>query len=373
MPAEGDVVTPGGISIPSSSMTWRFSHASGPGGQGVNTSDSRVELRVDLTALDGAGDLVDRVRGALRDSIRIVAATERSQLRNREAALRRLVHRLDVAAAAVDPPRTPTRPTRASVRARLELEEAAGADQGAASRPGRGRAVAKRLGYGRGISRVRRAARGATVIPRNDFGGTRGQATDNTKAGVPHVDMSQRVAIITGGSQGIGGGLVAGYRRQGWAVVANSRTIRPSEDPDVLSVDGDVSESTTTDRLIGEALARFGRIDTLVNNAGIFISKPFTDYTAEDYATVVGVNLTGFFRLTQGAITEMLKRGGGHVVNITTTLVDHANSAGLHALALRRRAGEARARRRRGRAAAERGGAGAGPCLRDAPRHRCGA
>jgi ribosome-associated protein len=119
MPLEGDVVTPGGISIPSSSMTWRFSHAGGPGGQGVNTSDSRVELHVDLTALDAAGDLVDRVRGVLGDSIRIVAATERSQLRNREAALRRLVHRLDVAAA-VDPPRTPTRPTRASVRARLD-------------------------------------------------------------------------------------------------------------------------------------------------------------------------------------------------------------------------------------------------------------
>jgi ribosome-associated protein len=118
MPAD-DIVTPGGISIPSSSMTWRFSHGTGPGGQGVNTSDSRVELRVDLTALDAAGDVVDRVRSVLGDSLRIVAATERSQLRNRETALRRLVQRLDVAAA-VDPPRTPTRPTRASVKARLE-------------------------------------------------------------------------------------------------------------------------------------------------------------------------------------------------------------------------------------------------------------
>jgi ribosome-associated protein len=118
MPAD-DIVTPGGISIPSSSMTWRFSHGTGPGGQGVNTSDSRVELRVDLTALGAAGDVVDRVRGVLGDSLRIVAATERSQLRNRETALRRLVQRLDVAAA-VDPPRTPTRPTRASVKARLE-------------------------------------------------------------------------------------------------------------------------------------------------------------------------------------------------------------------------------------------------------------
>lgn len=137
----------------------------------------------------------------------------------------------------------------------------------------------------------------------------------------------QRVAIITGGSQGIGAGLVAAYRRQGWAVVANSRTIKPSGDPAVVTVDGDVSEPATTDRIISEALEHFGRIDTLINNAGVFLPKPFTDYTAEDYASVVGVNLTGFFILTQRTITEMLKRNGGHVVNITTTLVDYANSS----------------------------------------------
>ena len=136
----------------------------------------------------------------------------------------------------------------------------------------------------------------------------------------------QRIAIITGGSQGIGAGLVAEYRRRGWAVVANSRTIRPSTDRDVLTVPGDVSESSTIDRIIGDTLGRFGRIDTLVNNAGIFISRPFTDYTDEDYAHAVAVNLTGFFRLTQRVITEMLKRESGHVVNITTTLADYANS-----------------------------------------------
>jgi len=137
---------------------------------------------------------------------------------------------------------------------------------------------------------------------------------------------NQRVAVITGASQGIGAGLVAGYRGRGWAVVANSRTIKPSEDSNVLAVDGDVSESATTDRIVGEALERFGRIDTLVNNAGVFIGKPFTDYTDQDYATVVAVNLTAFFSLTQRVIAEMLKRGGGHVVNITTTLADYANS-----------------------------------------------
>ena len=137
----------------------------------------------------------------------------------------------------------------------------------------------------------------------------------------------QRVAIITGGSQGIGAGLVAGYRQRGWAVVATSRTIKPAGDPAVLTIEGDVSEPGTTDRIVGAALDRFGRIDTLINNAGVYISRPFTDYTADDYATVVGVNLTGFFWLTQRAIAEMLKRGHGHVVNITTTLVDYASSS----------------------------------------------
>jgi NAD(P)-dependent dehydrogenase (short-subunit alcohol dehydrogenase family) len=140
-------------------------------------------------------------------------------------------------------------------------------------------------------------------------------------------EQFQKVAIITGGSQGIGAGLVAEYRRRGWAVVATSRTIEPGRDPAVLAVDGDISEAATTDRVIRGALDRFGRIDTLVNNAGVYISKPFTDYTADDFATVVGVNLTGFFTLTQRAIGEMLKQGAGHIVNITTTLADYANSS----------------------------------------------
>ena len=139
--------------------------------------------------------------------------------------------------------------------------------------------------------------------------------------------QGRRVAVITGASQGIGAGLVAEYRRRGWAVVATSRTIEPDEDPEVLTVDGDISEHATTDRIISGALGRFGRIDTLINNAGVYISKPFTDYTADDYATVVGVNLTGFFLLTQRVIVEMLKRGAGHIVNISATLADYANSS----------------------------------------------
>ena len=137
----------------------------------------------------------------------------------------------------------------------------------------------------------------------------------------------QKVAIVTGGSQGIGAGLVGGYRRRGWAVVATSRSIEPDGDPDVLTVDGDISESATAERIISGALERFGRIDSLVNNAGVYISKPFTEYTADDYDTVVGVNLTGFFTLTQLAIVQMLRRGSGHIVNITTTLADYANAS----------------------------------------------
>lgn len=140
-------------------------------------------------------------------------------------------------------------------------------------------------------------------------------------------ERDRKVAIVTGGSQGIGAGLVAAYRRLGWAVVATSRMIKPAGDPAVLTVEGDVSEPATTERIISGALESFGRIDTLVNNAGVFISKPFTDYTADDYATVVGVNLTGFFWLTRRAITEMLERGSGHVVNITATLAEYASSS----------------------------------------------
>jgi NAD(P)-dependent dehydrogenase (short-subunit alcohol dehydrogenase family) len=131
-----------------------------------------------------------------------------------------------------------------------------------------------------------------------------------------------KVAIVTGGSQGIGAGIVEGYRRNEWAVVATARTIAGSDDPAILAVEGDVSDPETAARIVESALDRFGRIDTLINNAGLYISKPFIDYTADDYASMIGVNLNGFFHLTQLAITHMLERRAGHVVNITTTLVD---------------------------------------------------
>jgi NAD(P)-dependent dehydrogenase (short-subunit alcohol dehydrogenase family) len=128
----------------------------------------------------------------------------------------------------------------------------------------------------------------------------------------------RKVAVVTGGSQGMGAGIVDGYHHRGWGVVAVSRTIGASADPSILTVAGDVTDPATAERVVEAALEHFGRIDTLVNNAGAYISKPFVDYTLDDDAVVVGVNLTGFFHLTQLAIAHMLERGAGHVVNITT-------------------------------------------------------
>jgi len=136
----------------------------------------------------------------------------------------------------------------------------------------------------------------------------------------------QKVAVITGASQGIGAALVKAFRDRNYRVVATARSVKESGDPDILAVPGDIADPRTAQRVISEGLARFGRIDTLVNNAGIFIAKPFTDYTAEDYATKLGVNLNGFFYITQLAVAAMVKQGSGHVVSITTSLVDHANS-----------------------------------------------
>jgi NAD(P)-dependent dehydrogenase (short-subunit alcohol dehydrogenase family) len=144
---------------------------------------------------------------------------------------------------------------------------------------------------------------------------------------------TRRVAVITGASQGIGAGLVEGYRKLGYAVVANSRSISPSEDEGFVTVAGDISYPEVAERVIGTAIDRFGRIDSLVNNAGVFIAKPFAEYTQEDYDNAIRVNLGGFFHITQGAIEHMVERGSGHVVNVTTTLVENANSHVPSALA----------------------------------------
>jgi NAD(P)-dependent dehydrogenase (short-subunit alcohol dehydrogenase family) len=138
---------------------------------------------------------------------------------------------------------------------------------------------------------------------------------------------TQKVAVITGASQGIGAALVTAYRKLGYAVVANSRSITPSDDPMVRTVAGDIADPAVAVRVIEQGLGAFGRVDTLINNAGVFVAKPFTDYTDEDYDLVTGVNLRGFFEVSKRAIAAMLTQGdGGHMVNISTSLVDHANS-----------------------------------------------
>jgi NAD(P)-dependent dehydrogenase (short-subunit alcohol dehydrogenase family) len=148
------------------------------------------------------------------------------------------------------------------------------------------------------------------------------------------MSSSQRVAIITGASQGIGESLVGAYRKLGYAVVANSRTITESDDPMVVTVAGDIGAPGVGQRIVDAAVERFGRVDTVINNAGIFISKPFTEYSDEEYDAVTGVNLRGFFEVSRAAVAAMLSGdGGGHIVTISTSLVDHANSAVPSALA----------------------------------------
>lgn len=138
------------------------------------------------------------------------------------------------------------------------------------------------------------------------------------------MSQNQKVVVVTGASQGIGAGLVQGYLERGYKVVANSRKIEPgaTHSGRVFGVPGDIADPDVAKRVVETAVEQFGRLDSLVNNAGIFVAKPFIDYTPEDYAQVLSVNVGGFFFVTQQAIRQMLKQGNGHVVQITTTLAD---------------------------------------------------
>ncbi len=137
---------------------------------------------------------------------------------------------------------------------------------------------------------------------------------------------TKKVAIVTGASQGLGEGIVQGFRARGYGVIATSRSIRPSTDPDLITVAGDIGDPDTGKRLVTAAVEKFGRVDTLVNNAGIFIAKPFTEYTEEDYRLKLRTNLDGFFFTTQQVIPVMLKQGSGHVVQITASTAEFASS-----------------------------------------------
>src|ERR1700689_1690442 len=127
------------------------------------------------------------------------------------------------------------------------------------------------------------------------------------------MSTSQKVVGLTGASQGIGADIVKAFRKLDYRVVATSRSIKPSEDPNILTVAGDIGDPAVAQRGISEGVAKFGRIDTLVNNAGIYIGKPFTENTAEDYAAVMNVNMAGFFYITQLALAQMEKHSSGHV------------------------------------------------------------
>jgi NAD(P)-dependent dehydrogenase (short-subunit alcohol dehydrogenase family) len=136
----------------------------------------------------------------------------------------------------------------------------------------------------------------------------------------------KKVAIVTGASQGMGEAIVQAYRARGYGVVATSRKIQPSHDAGLVTIAGDIGDPETSKRLVAAALETFGRIDTLVNNAGIFIGKAFTDYTEEDYRLKLKTNLDGFFFATQAVIPVMLKQGTGHVVQITASTAEFASS-----------------------------------------------
>jgi NAD(P)-dependent dehydrogenase (short-subunit alcohol dehydrogenase family) len=132
----------------------------------------------------------------------------------------------------------------------------------------------------------------------------------------------RKVVVITGASRGIGAQLSKAYRQIGYQVIASSRSMRKSDDPAILVIEGDITRPETAERVLRTVAERFGRIDALVNNAGVFIAKPFTEYSEKDFATIIAVNLAGFFHLSQKTAAWMLRKGSGHIVNITTTIAE---------------------------------------------------
>ncbi|WP_407156597.1 SDR family NAD(P)-dependent oxidoreductase [Bradyrhizobium sp. STM 3557] len=145
------------------------------------------------------------------------------------------------------------------------------------------------------------------------------------------MNKSQKVVVVTGASQGIGATVVKAFRKLDYRIVATSRSIKMSDDADILSIAGDIGDPTTAQRVISEGVERFGRIDTLVNNAGIYIGRPFTEHTYEDYAAVMNVNMAGFYHITQLAIAEMEKRSSGHVVSVTAS-IDQVAISGVYSV-----------------------------------------
>jgi NAD(P)-dependent dehydrogenase (short-subunit alcohol dehydrogenase family) len=146
----------------------------------------------------------------------------------------------------------------------------------------------------------------------------------------------QQVAIVTGASSGLGLGITQALLRRGFRVVGNSRTISQSKElkpsADLVLVDGDIGMKETASKVAEAAVSHFGRIDLLVNNAGIYIPKPFTEYTEEDFETNIHVNVSGYFFVTQQAVVQMRKQKSGHIVSISAVVVDQPLAGGQMAL-----------------------------------------
>jgi NAD(P)-dependent dehydrogenase (short-subunit alcohol dehydrogenase family) len=134
----------------------------------------------------------------------------------------------------------------------------------------------------------------------------------------------RKVVVVTGASQGLGQAFVKAYRERGWRTVGNSRSIAPSSDPDYVTVAGDIGEPEIARKVVWTALERFGRVDTLINNAGIWRPGPIEGISEDLYRRVMSTNLDSVFFATQAAVPSMKKQGGGHIVQISTSLVEHA-------------------------------------------------
>jgi len=135
----------------------------------------------------------------------------------------------------------------------------------------------------------------------------------------------RKVLVVTGSSQGLGQGFVNAYRDRGWRVVGNAREIAPSIDPDYITVPGDIGDPVVARKVVQTALDRFGRVDTLINNAGIWRPGPIETISEELYSSVMRTNVDSVFFATQAAVPAMKKQGSGHIIlSVLTSLVEHA-------------------------------------------------
>jgi NAD(P)-dependent dehydrogenase (short-subunit alcohol dehydrogenase family) len=176
---------------------------------------------------------------------------------------------------------------------------------------------AKRNMYRRARELMQRPSRSQERLARTVRGNVKGSL---------QMANTAKTAIVTGASRGIGAGLVEAFLKRGYSVVANSRNITKTNTfaaaANVALVDGDIGDPRTAAKIVDTAVSRFGRIDVLINNAGVFIPKPFTEYTTEDFNTLVSTTLAGFLYVSQLAVKQMVRQKSGSIINVSTTLVD---------------------------------------------------